>query len=80
MASSAREKQLEEALGTIRKYAALNYIGAGFEPEHMRAIANYCVGILAGEELPKDLENAPEAFFIDILRENGWEVTQHDHH
>jgi hypothetical protein len=66
------EKDLEDALDNIRSVAGLHYIGGGFDPEHMRAISNYCAGILNKEEIPEDLSKAPEAHFIQILRDNGW--------
>lgn len=65
---------LREALEYVRRYAALNFLGAAFDPEHMRAIANYCAGVLNGEPVPDDLADAPEAYFLGVLRENGWTV------
>lgn len=70
--------QLQDALETVRRVTALHYLGGGFDPEHMRAISNYCAAILDGESVPDDLSVAPEAYFIGVLRENGWEVRRLD--
>lgn len=71
---SAEIAPLREALDNVRRITALHYLGGGFDPEHMRAISNYCAGILNGESAPDDLATAPEAYFITVLRENGWTV------
>jgi hypothetical protein len=63
-----------EALEKIRQITAIHYLGAAFEPEHMRAISNYCAGVLNKESMPNDIENAPDPYFIELLRENGWKV------
>lgn len=71
---SAELERLREALENVRKVATLHFLGAAFDPEHMRSIANYCAGVLNGESIPDDLDDAPEAYFLQVLRENGWEV------
>ena len=70
----AESDTFREALEQVRIYAALNFLGGAFDPEHMRAIANYCAGVLNHEPMPDDLANAPEAYFLEVLRENGWTV------
>lgn len=72
---SAESERLTEALENVRRITALHFLGGGFDPEHMRAISNYCAGVLNGERVPEDLSTAPEAYFIGLLRENGWECT-----
>jgi hypothetical protein len=56
-----------EALEKIRQITAIHYLGAAFEP-------NYCAGVLNKESMPDDIENAPDPYFIELLRENGWKV------
>lgn len=67
-----------EALENVRRITALHFLGGAFDPEHMRAISNYCAGVLNGESVPDDLDTAPEAYFVRVLRENGWRVTAPD--
>lgn len=74
-AGSGELVDLREALENVRRVAALHFLGGAFDPEHMRAIANYCAGVLNGEPVPDDLGSAPEAYFLRVLRENGWCVT-----
>jgi hypothetical protein len=55
--TTAEEPQLEldnlrNALDHIRSAASLHYLGAAFEPEHMRGIANLCIDALNGEDIP----------------------------
>lgn len=47
-----REYQFGNALKWIRQTALLHYMGGGFEPDHMRDIANVAAKVMNGKELP----------------------------
>ena len=79
MTDETEVERLRDALEQIRRTTALHYLGNAFDPEHMRAISNYCAGILDGEKMPDDIAAAPEAYFIRVLKENGWTVSHPVH-
>jgi hypothetical protein len=47
-----REQNYRNALEQIRVIAVLHYIGAAFEPEHMRTLANIAADALDDRPIP----------------------------
>lgn len=64
----AEVKRLRDALDEIRATAALHYIGGAFDPEHMRAIANYVIGTLDGENAPDLNDQPPPVLVTEVER------------
>lgn len=49
---------LENALAWIRHTAGMHYMGAAFEPEHMRHLANMAADAILGEREFPDIDGA----------------------
>lgn len=54
-----RHQKLLDGIEKIQMNTAVHYLGQAFEPEHMRMIGNFCIGLLNGEEDPSDIADGP---------------------
>jgi hypothetical protein len=68
-AAEAEVERLRAALDEIRQAATLHYVGGAFDPMHMRAIANFAIGTLDGEDAP-DLDDQPPPVLVEELNES----------
>ncbi len=66
-AAEAEVERLRAALDEIRQAATLHYVGGAFDPMHMRAIANFAIGTLDGEDAP-DLDDQPPPVLCEAAR------------
>ena len=62
---AAENERLRNGLAVIARAAGLHYYGGAFDPEHMRVIANYAIGLRNGEANPGDLDEAPPSVLAE---------------
>lgn len=68
--------ELRAGIEQIRTTATIHYMGEAFNPEHMRGIANFCIGLNNGEKEPQDIVGGPAPILVQELQETIAELTK----